>query len=69
MVGVLSCDGCCSDRDLLSGVLTESGLTNFRGVYGTRQVLFMNRDDMARLAYVEGQNVDVTTAVDDGHLR
>ncbi|RYF34433.1 MAG: FdhF/YdeP family oxidoreductase [Comamonadaceae bacterium] len=41
----------------------------FRGVYGTRLVLFMNRDDMTRLGYAEGQSVDVTTAVDDGHVR
>jgi molybdopterin-dependent oxidoreductase alpha subunit len=41
----------------------------FRGVYGTRRVLFINRADMARLGFAEGDLVDVTTAVEDGHDR
>ncbi|RZI76861.1 MAG: FdhF/YdeP family oxidoreductase [Pseudomonas sp.] len=41
----------------------------FRGVYGTRQVVFMNRDDIARLGLAEGVKVTATTAVNDGHLR
>ena len=41
----------------------------FRGIYGTRQVLLINRDDIDRLGFTEGEMVDVTTAVDDGHAR
>ena len=41
----------------------------FRGIYGTRQVLLMNVDDIARLGLVEGSIVTATTAVDDGRLR
>ena len=41
----------------------------FRGVYGTRRVLLMNRDDIERLGLTEGDDVDVSAAVDDGHLR
>jgi molybdopterin-dependent oxidoreductase alpha subunit len=38
----------------------------FRGVKGTRMVVFMNADDMARLGVAEGQMVDLVTAIDDG---
>jgi molybdopterin-dependent oxidoreductase alpha subunit len=38
----------------------------FRGVKGTRMVLFMNRNDIARLRLAEGDLVRLTTAVDDG---
>ena len=38
----------------------------FRGVKGTRMVLFMNRSDIARLELDEGDLVMLTTAVDDG---
>ena len=38
----------------------------FRGVHGTRKVLLMNRDDMARLGLDEGTEVTVRTATDDG---
>ncbi len=38
----------------------------FRGVYGTRKVLLMNRDDMDRLGFVEDSEVTAVTAVDDG---
>ncbi len=41
----------------------------FRGVYGTRRVLFMHPDDIARLGFAEGDMVVATTDVDDGHLR
>jgi molybdopterin-dependent oxidoreductase alpha subunit len=41
----------------------------FRGVYGTRRVVFMNLADMERLGFVEGTLVDITTAVDDGRER
>ncbi|MCW2293566.1 molybdopterin-dependent oxidoreductase alpha subunit [Pseudomonas sp. BIGb0408] len=35
----------------------------FRGVYGTRSVIFMNTDDIVRLGLAAGDWVDVTTAV------
>ena len=38
----------------------------FRGVEGTRSVVFMNREDIARLGFVDGEIVDLTTAIDDG---
>jgi molybdopterin-dependent oxidoreductase alpha subunit len=41
----------------------------FRGVRGTRMVLFMNRNDIARLSLQEGDVVTLTTAVDDGIVR
>jgi molybdopterin-dependent oxidoreductase alpha subunit len=41
----------------------------FRGVRGTRMVLFMNRNDIARLSLEEGDIVTLTTAVDDGIMR
>jgi molybdopterin-dependent oxidoreductase alpha subunit len=41
----------------------------FRGVYGTRKVLLMNRDDIDRLGLAEGAIVTASTAVDDGHTR
>ena len=41
----------------------------FRGVKGTRMVLFMNRSDIARLKLEEGDLVTLTTAVDDGVTR
>ncbi|MGP0172220.1 FdhF/YdeP family oxidoreductase [Pseudomonas sp. NCHU5208] len=41
----------------------------FRGVHGTRSVIFMHRNDMARLALDEGDMVQVSTAVDDGVTR
>lgn len=36
----------------------------FRGVYGTRSVIFMNTDDIVRLGLAAGDWVDVTTAVE-----
>jgi molybdopterin-dependent oxidoreductase alpha subunit len=41
----------------------------FRGVRGTRMVLFMNRSDIDRLNLSEGDLVTLTTAVDDGIVR
>jgi anaerobic selenocysteine-containing dehydrogenase len=38
----------------------------FRGVHGTRNIVFMNSNDIARLGLVEGQNVTLATACDDG---
>ena len=38
----------------------------FRGVHGTRHVLFMNPADIRRMGYEGGDAVDLTTAVDDG---
>ncbi|GGE67074.1 FdhF/YdeP family oxidoreductase [Massilia psychrophila] len=41
----------------------------FRGVYGTRMVLFISRHDMTRLALAEGDLVTVSTPSDDGVAR
>jgi len=41
----------------------------FRGIYGTRSVLLLNRQDIQRLGFAEGDVVTATTAVDDGVLR
>jgi anaerobic selenocysteine-containing dehydrogenase len=41
----------------------------FRGVKGTRMVLFMNRNDIIRLQLEEGDMVVLTTAVEDGVVR
>ena len=41
----------------------------FRGVKGTRMVLFMNETDMARLRLDDGCEVDVFTEADDGFKR
>jgi anaerobic selenocysteine-containing dehydrogenase len=41
----------------------------FRGVSGTRDVLFANATDMARLGLRDGQIVGLTTAADDGLSR
>ena len=38
----------------------------FRGVHGTRMVLFINRNDMARLGLAEGERVRLQTVADDG---
>jgi anaerobic selenocysteine-containing dehydrogenase len=38
----------------------------FRGVSGTRMVLFMNSQDIGRLALQEGATVSLATAIDDG---
>ncbi len=41
----------------------------FRGVRGTRTVVFMNGADIARLGLGNGDAVDLTTALDDGVTR
>jgi molybdopterin-dependent oxidoreductase alpha subunit len=41
----------------------------FRGVEGTRHVVFLNADDIARLGLEAGQAVDITTAIDEGTVR
>jgi molybdopterin-dependent oxidoreductase alpha subunit len=41
----------------------------FRGVSGTRMVLFVNRADMYRLGLEEAETVSLETAVDDGVVR
>ena len=41
----------------------------FRGINGTRQIIFMNEQDIARLGFAEGDAVDLMTAIDDGQFR
>lgn len=41
----------------------------YRGVFGRRDVLFMNEDDLASLALEHGDLVDVETAIGDRKLR
>ncbi len=41
----------------------------YRGVYGQREVLFINPDDMNELGYSAGQNVDIETLWNDGITR
>ena len=41
----------------------------FRGVDGTRRVVFIHRADIARLGLRRGQKVTLSTAVDDGVVR
>jgi molybdopterin-dependent oxidoreductase alpha subunit len=38
----------------------------FRGIYGSRHVVLMHSNDIARFGLAEGQTVTLTTAVDDG---
>ncbi len=38
----------------------------FRGIYGSRMIVMMNRDDMLRLGIVHEAEIELTTAVDDG---
>jgi molybdopterin-dependent oxidoreductase alpha subunit len=38
----------------------------FRGIYGSRQIVLMHRNDIDRFGLREGQPVALTTAVDDG---
>jgi molybdopterin-dependent oxidoreductase alpha subunit len=46
-----------------------SYLDRFRGVQGTRMVLFMNRNDMDRLHLAAGERVTLATAAEDGVVR
>lgn len=41
----------------------------YRGVYGQREVLFINPEDMSELGYEAGQNVDIETLWNDGITR
>jgi len=41
----------------------------FRGVNGTRMIVFMNREDMATAGLSADEHVDLTTAIDDGVAR
>lgn len=41
----------------------------FRGVEGTRKVVFMNAEDIAALGFADGQSVDLTTAIEAQTLR
>jgi molybdopterin-dependent oxidoreductase alpha subunit len=41
----------------------------FRGVEGTRKVVFMNPEDILRFGFKDGDSVDLTTAIDANHIR
>lgn len=41
----------------------------FRGVHGTRMIVLMNPNDIARLGLHDGKIVDLVTAIDDGRVR
>ena len=41
----------------------------FRGVKGTRMVLFMNQHDIARLQLEDGETIDLATEAGDGYAR
>jgi molybdopterin-dependent oxidoreductase alpha subunit len=41
----------------------------FRGVEGTRKIVFMNREDIATLGLSNGAIVDLTTALEEGTVR
>jgi anaerobic selenocysteine-containing dehydrogenase len=41
----------------------------FRGIYGTRMVILMHQNDIARQRLTAGERVAITTAVGDGVLR
>lgn len=41
----------------------------YRGVYGGRRVLFMNRDDIVGRGLADGEAVDIETVADDGVVR
>lgn len=67
-------DATASDRDVLRLTslrahdqynTTIYGLNDrYRGVFGRRDVLFINPDELSRLGFVEGDIVDVATALD-----
>ncbi|MDQ2821760.1 MAG: FdhF/YdeP family oxidoreductase [Pseudomonadota bacterium] len=56
-----------SDGQFNTTVYSEDD--RFRGVYGTRKVLFMARADMDRLGFAEGDIVSAHTSTDDGVAR
>jgi molybdopterin-dependent oxidoreductase alpha subunit len=41
----------------------------FRGIHGTRMVVLMNPNDIARLGFHDGEIVDLVTAIEDGRTR
>ncbi len=41
----------------------------YRGVYGQREVLFMHPDDMAKMGFTAGDDVDIETLWNDGIIR
>jgi molybdopterin-dependent oxidoreductase alpha subunit len=41
----------------------------FRGVEGTRKIVFMNPEDILRLGFTDGESVDMTTAIDSDNVR
>jgi len=41
----------------------------YRGVYGQREVLFINQQDMERMGFAAGDNVDIETLWNDGITR
>ncbi|MGB9095211.1 FdhF/YdeP family oxidoreductase [Erwinia sp.] len=41
----------------------------YRGVYGQREVLFMHPEDMAKLGFAAGDDVDIETLWNDGIIR
>jgi anaerobic selenocysteine-containing dehydrogenase len=41
----------------------------YRGVYGQRRVLFVNREDIDMLGFEPGERVDITSVWDDGVAR
>lgn len=41
----------------------------FRGVEGTRKVVFMNQEDILRLGFKDGDSVDLITAIDANNVR
>jgi len=41
----------------------------YRGVFGRRDILFMNEDDMAQRGLAHGDRVDITTALPESTLR
>ncbi len=49
---------------------TIYGLSDrFRGVEGTREIVFMHADDIARLGLRDGELVELSGASGDGHAR
>jgi molybdopterin-dependent oxidoreductase alpha subunit len=56
-----------ADGQFNTTIYTEDD--RFRGVYGSRKVVLMNRADIAALGLAEGERVELMTAIDDGRER